>query len=209
MQLVLAGKPALLLQPHPGVQNPGFSIAHPSTWVMGGGVAMVSWGWRWGGGFALIWKSLWCRGRGHLQRCYMWQVFGKFLPHPSGVRVKQILLQTSWHQGVKRKQCKASCNLFMKVPPGILQEAPWPKSSVLSSRSSCWQAAPALGPREGGWCCPSALVWSPVGPFPSFLVPGVMWVAMNVIVWLAGVSLGVWQCPEAMLLLTAGLLTYW
>lgn len=56
---------------------------------------VVSWGWRWGGGFALIWKSLWCRGRGHLQRCYMWQVFGKFLPHPSGVRVKQILLQTS------------------------------------------------------------------------------------------------------------------
>lgn len=27
---------------------------------------------------------------------------------------------------------------------------------------------------------------------------------MNVIVQLAGVSLGVWQCPEAMLLLTAG-----
>lgn len=97
-------------------------------------------------------------------------MFGKFLPHPSGVRVKQILLQTLWHQGVKRKQCKASCNLFMKVPPGILQEAPWPQSSVLSFRSSCWQAAPALGPTEGGWCCPSALVCEACGPIS--IIPG-------------------------------------
>ena len=45
-QPIPPGKPALLPVASSRSADPGFSIAHPSTCVMSGGVITVRWGWR-------------------------------------------------------------------------------------------------------------------------------------------------------------------
>lgn len=173
-----------------------------STSVMGGGMTVVRWGWRWGGGFALVWESLWCRmNRGHLRGWWPKDVLcdkslGSFC-------LTQLVLE--WDRSYSRcrgtKVTKGSseeqsCSLFTAAAPGTLQAAPGPQSSMLSSRSSSWQAAPALGPRGGWWCCSSPLVGGACGPIS--IAPGPWsFVSGRECHWAAGrCELGCRQCPE-------------